>query len=204
MNTIVVVGTAWGDEGKGKITDFLASKADVVARFQGGNNAGHTVIADGKYHLFQLLPSGSVNKDVVNLLTQGMVIDVKGLLEEIDELNDTNLQLYVSNRAHVVMPYHLKIEEAIELSKGKDKLSTTKKGIGPAYSDKANRIGLRMEIFTGSNFKEELKKIIRQKNIDAEKLEIESFDFEEIYNEYKVYAERMRKYVIDTSIFLNE
>lgn len=204
MNTIVVVGTAWGDEGKGKITDFLASKADVVARFQGGNNAGHTVIADGKYHLFQLLPSGSVNKDVVNLLTQGMVIDVKGLLEEIDELNDPNLQLYVSNRAHVVMPYHLKIEEAIELSKGKDKLSTTKKGIGPAYSDKANRIGLRMEIFTGSNFKEELKKIIRQKNIDAEKLEIKSFDFEEIYNEYKVYAERMRKYVIDTSIFLNE
>src|SRR5690554_5925100 len=127
MNTIVVVGTAWGDEGKGKITDFLASKADIVARFQGGNNAGHTVIANGKYHLFQLLPSGVVNKNVTNLLTQGMVIDVKGLLEEIDELNDPNLKLYISNRAHVVMPYHLKIEEAIEEKKAKTNFQQQKK-----------------------------------------------------------------------------
>lgn len=204
MNTIVVVGTAWGDEGKGKITDYLASSADIVARFQGGNNAGHTVIADGKYHLFQLLPSGAVNNGVVNLLTQGMVIDVKGLLAEIDELNDPLLKLFVSNRAHVVMPYHLKIEEANELNKGKDKLDTTKKGIGPAYSDKANRIGLRMENFVGPNFKEDLKKIINLKNIEAEKLNIPLFDFEEIYNEYSVYAKRMKKYVTDTSIMLNE
>jgi len=204
MNTIVVVGTAWGDEGKGKITDFLASKADIVARFQGGNNAGHTVIANGKYHLFQLLPSGVVNKNVTNLLTQGMVIDVKGLLEEIDELNDPNLKLYISNRAHVVMPYHLKIEEAIEEKKGKNKLSTTKKGIGPTYSDKANRIGLRMENFIGPNFKSDLKNIIDQKNIEAENLGIPLFDFLEIYNEYKEYSKRIKKYVVDTSILLNE
>lgn len=204
MNTIAVVGTAWGDEGKGKITDFLAQKADIVARFQGGNNAGHTVIAEEKYHLFQLLPSGSANKDTINVLTQGMVIDVKGLLKEIDELNEPDLKLYISNRAHVVMPYHLMIEEAIELSKGKDKLSTTKKGIGPAYSDKANRIGLRMENFVGPNFKEDLKKIIKQKNIEAKNLNIPLFNFEEIYKEYVVYAKRLKKYVIDTSIFLNE
>ncbi len=204
MNTIVVIGTAWGDEGKGKITDFLASKADVVARFQGGNNAGHTVVVGGKMHLFQLLPSGAVNSKVTNLLTQGMVIDVKGLLGEIEELNDPNLKLYVSNRAHVVMPYHLEIEAANELKKGKNSLNTTKKGIGPTYSDKANRIGLRMDAFVGSNFKEELKKIIDLKNIEADNLNIDRFNFEEIYNEYKMYADKMRPYVIDTSIFLNE
>lgn len=204
MNTLVVIGTAWGDEGKGKITDFLATKADIVARFQGGNNAGHTVIVGGKHHLFQLLPSGVMNKDVVNLLTQGMVIDVKGLLKEIDELNDPDLKLFISNRAHVVMPYHLAIEEANELSKGKNKLNTTKKGIGPTYSDKANRIGLRMDTFVGPYFKEELEKIIELKNVEAEKLGIPLFDFEEIYNEYVVYAKRLKKYVIDTSIYLNE
>lgn len=204
MKTIVVIGTAWGDEGKGKITDFLAAKADIVARFQGGNNAGHTVIVDGERHLFQLLPSGVMNKDVVNLLTQGMVVDVKGLLEEIAELNDPNLKLFISNRAHVVMPYHLAIEAANELSKGKNKLNTTKKGIGPTYSDKANRIGLRMDAFAGPYFQEELKKIIELKNIEAEKLGIPLFNFEEIYNEYKIYAKRLKKYVIDTSLYLNE
>lgn len=204
MNTVVVVGTAWGDEGKGKITDFLAEKADIVARFQGGNNAGHTVIAEGKHHLFQLLPSGSVNKNTTNLLTQGMVIDVKGLLKEIDELNDPNLKLYISNRAHLVMPYHLKIEEKLEISKGKDKLLTTKKGIGPTYSDKVNRIGLRMANFVGDNFKEDLKKILAQKNKEAKSLNIPLFDFNDIYNEYIVYAKRLKKHVIDTSIFLNE
>ncbi|SRR5690554_4203372 len=204
MKTIVVIGTAWGDEGKGKITDFLASKADIVARFQGGNNAGHTVIVDGEYHLFQLLPSGVVNQKTTNLMTNGMVIDPKGLIEELDELKNPNLKLFISNRAHVVMPYHLAIEQANELRKGKDKLATTGHGIGPTYSDKANRIGLRMDAFVGPNFKEELTKIINLKNIEADKLGIPHFNVDEIYDEYKHYAQRLRPHVIDTSIYLNE
>lgn len=204
MKTIVVIGTAWGDEGKGKITDFLATKADVVARFQGGNNAGHTVIVGGEYHLFQLLPSGVVSKNTINLMTNGMVIDPKGLIEEIDELQNPNLKLYISNRAHVVMPYHLAIERANEERKGKNKLVTTGHGIGPTYSDKANRIGLRMDAFVGPNFKEVLTKIINLKNIEADKLGIPRFDVEKIYDEYKEYANRLRPHVIDTSIFLNE
>ena len=204
MKTIVVIGTAWGDEGKGKITDFLASKADIVARFQGGNNAGHTVIVDGVHHLFQLLPSGAINPKTVNLLTNGMVIDPKGLIAEIDELNDPNLQLFLSNRAHVVMPYHLEIERANEERKGKDKIATTGHGIGPTYSDKANRIGLRMDAFVGPNFKLELEKIIKLKNIEADKLGIPRFDVEKIYKEYKIYAKRLAPLVIDTSVYLNK
>lgn len=201
MNTIVVIGTAWGDEGKGKITDFLATKADVVARFQGGNNAGHTVIVNNKMHLFQLLPSGAINPKTVNLLTNGMVIDVKGLLEEVDELNDPKLQLYLSNRAHVVMPYHLTIEQTNEDRKGKDKLVTTGHGIGPTYSDKANRIGLRMDAFVGPNFKKELEKIINIKNSENTNYQ---FDVDMIYQEYKEYAKRLAPHVIDTSIYLNQ
>lgn len=204
MKTIVVIGTAWGDEGKGKITDFLATKADVVARFQGGNNAGHTVIVDGKHHLFQLLPSGAISSKTINLLTNGMVIDPKGILEEIDELNNPHLKIFISNRAHVVMPYHLAIERANEERKGKNRLNTTGHGIGPTYSDKANRIGLRMEQFVGPNFKEQLANIIEVKNIEAEKLGVLPFDLETIYNEYVDYAKRLKPFVIDTSVYLNE
>ncbi len=204
MKTIVVIGTAWGDEGKGKITDFLAAKADVVARFQGGNNAGHTVIVDGKHHLFQLLPSGVVNSGTTNLLTNGMVIDPKGILEEIDDLGKKDLNLFISNRAHVVMPYHLAIESANERRKGKNKLNTTGHGIGPTYSDKANRIGLRMDQFVGPNFKKQLEGIINLKNLEADKLGIPHFNVDEIYEEYKEYAKRLRPHVIDTSLFLNE
>lgn len=204
MKTIVVIGTAWGDEGKGKITDFLAAKADVVARFQGGNNAGHTVIVDGKHHLFQLLPSGVINPKTTNLLTNGMVIDPKGILEEIDELGKKDLKLFISNRAHVVMPYHLAIESANERRKGDKKLQTTGHGIGPTYSDKANRIGLRMEQFVGPNFKKQLENIINLKNLEADKLGIPRFNFKEIYEEYKEYAKRLKPHVIDTSLYLNE
>lgn len=204
MKTIVVIGTAWGDEGKGKITDFLAQKADVIARFQGGNNAGHTVIAHGKKHLFQLLPSGVVGEKTVNLLTNGMVVDPKGLLQEIDELDNPNLKLYISDRAQVVLPYHLEIEKANERAKGKDKLATTGHGIGPAYSDKANRIGLRMGQFVGPNFNEELQRLVNLKNRDADALGIPHFDADKIYEEYKEYAERLKNSVIDTSIFLNK
>ncbi len=204
MKTIAVIGTAWGDEGKGKITDYLASKADVVARFQGGNNAGHTIVVGDQSHLFQLLPSGVVNNKTTNLLTSGMVIDPKGLVEEIKELNQKDLKLHISNRAHVVMPYHRQIEGANEVLRGKNKLSTTGKGIGPAYSDKANRIGLRFEDFVGPYFKDVLSKIIEVKNNEAKRLNIKPFNIEEIYHEYKKYADFLRPYVLDTSIYLNE
>ena len=129
MKRFVIVGTQWGDEGKGKITDFLAQKADVVVRFQGGNNAGHTVVFNRKKYSLHLLPSGILNPEIMNVLANGMVINPKALVEELANLKD--YQLMISNRAHVVLPYHLELDKANESSKGEDKIGTTHKGILP-------------------------------------------------------------------------
>ena len=170
MKTIVVLGTAWGDEGKGKITDFLSSKADITARYQGGNNAGHSVTAKGKTHYFQSLPSGAMSDNTINLITNGAVVDPKGLLKEIKELDNPNLKLYISDKAHVIFSFHLEVEKLNELRKGKEKLNTTGKGIGPAYSDKINRVGMRMGVFVSSDFKEELKKLVDYKNEEIKEI----------------------------------
>lgn len=204
MKTIVVLGTAWGDEGKGKITDFLSLKADITARYQGGNNAGHSVTAKGKTHYFQSLPSGAMSDNTVNLITNGAVIDPKGLLKEISDLNNPNLKLYISDKAHVIFSFHLEVEKLNELRKGKEKLNTTGKGIGPTYSDKINRVGMRMGVFVSSDFKEELKKLIDYKNEEIKGSNLEPFDFEKIYLEYQEYAKQLKKHVIDTSIYLNK
>lgn len=204
MKTIVVLGTAWGDEGKGKITDFLSSKADITARYQGGNNAGHSVTAKGKTHYFQSLPSGAMSDNTINLITNGAVVDPKGLLKEIKELDNPNLKLYISDKAHVIFSFHLEVEKLNELRKGKEKLNTTGKGIGPAYSDKINRVGMRMGVFVSSDFKEELKKLVDYKNEEIKGSHLKPFNFEEIYQEYQQYADQLRKCVIDTSIYLNK
>ena len=147
MSRLVIVGSQWGDEGKGKVTDFLAQHADVVVRSQGGNNAGHTItIGDEKFAL-QTIPSGIFNKNIKNVLANGMVINPRAFLSELEELHKrgiTEYKLYISNRAHVVMPYHLDVDGAYEKFKGDNKIGTTKKGIGPCYADKANRIGIRI------------------------------------------------------------
>jgi len=202
MKRIVIVGTQWGDEGKGKITDFLAQKADVVVRYQGGNNAGHTVIFDGMKHSLHLLPSGILNPNIFNVMANGMVINPKAFVEEIDKLENFNLM--ISERAHVVMPYHLELDKAYEHFKGNEKIGTTHKGIGPAYTDKASRLGLRVSTFIHEGrFKERLADILKVKNQELRNLGSPIFVFDELYEEYVKYAKRMAPYVGDTSAYLN-
>jgi adenylosuccinate synthase len=203
MKRFVIVGTQWGDEGKGKITDFLAQKADVVVRFQGGNNAGHTVVFNQKKYSLHLLPSGILNPEIMNVLANGMVINPKALVEELSNLKD--YQLIISNRAHVVLPYHLELDKANESSKGEDKIGTTHKGIGPTYSDKAARIGMRMSTFVSKKrMPQLLKSLIEEKNIELKKYQMEELSYKKVLNEYQHYADIIRPFVKDTSVFLNE
>ena len=171
MKRIVVVGTQWGDEGKGKITDFLAQKADVVTRYQGGNNAGHTVVIGHKKYALHLLPSGILNADKVNILANGMVINIEALIAELKNLNHTDYQLFISDRAHVTFPFHITLDKHEEFLKT-EKIGTTNKGIGPTYKDKASRIGIRVATLVSNEFESELRKLIDEKNIDFKKLRI--------------------------------
>ncbi len=203
MKRIVVVGTQWGDEGKGKITDFLAQNADVVVRYQGGNNAGHTVVFDGMKHSLHLLPSGILNPKIQNVMANGMVINPKAFVEEIDELDNFNLK--ISDRAHIVLPYHLELDKAYEHFKGNEKIGTTQKGIGPAYTDKSSRLGLRVSTFIRpERFRIRLYELLKVKNQELRKLGAPRINFDELYTEYLTYAERIAPYVCDTSVYLNE
>lgn len=203
MKRVVVVGTQWGDEGKGKITDYLAQKADVVVRYQGGNNAGHTVVFNGKKHSLHLLPSGILNPRIQNVMANGMVINPKAFVEEIDRLDDFNLS--ISDRAHIVLPYHLELDKAYEHFKGNEKIGTTHKGIGPAYTDKASRLGLRVSTFINpERFKTRLFELMKVKNQELRKLGAPRFIAEDVYGEYLQYAKIMAPYVKDTSVLLNE
>ena len=203
MKRVVVVGTQWGDEGKGKITDYLAQKADVVCRYQGGNNAGHTVVFDGKKYSLHLLPSGILNPKIENVMANGMVINPKAFSEEIKKVDQFNL--HISDRAHVVLPYHIELDKAYEANKKDVKIGTTHKGIGPAYTDKSARIGMRVSSFIHEKkFYQELKQLIELKNKELVSLNQESLDFNQIYEIYKPYADLMRPYVKDTSYLLNQ
>ena len=201
MATTVVVGTQWGDEGKGKITDFLAQQSDVVARFQGGDNAGHTIQFAGQTGIF--------NDDKICILGNGMVIYPKSLLKEMDYVKSHGADLShlkISNRAHVILPYHMELDRLQEESKGIDKqIGTTKKGIGPAYADKVNRIGIRMaELIDPETLKEKLEDIVQEKNHWMKHFGGEPLDIDAIYEEYKAYGETLAPYVTDTSIVLEE
>ena len=203
MRRIVVVGTQWGDEGKGKITDFLAQHADVVVRYQGGNNAGHTVVFDGGKHSLHLLPSGIFNPKIENVMANGMVINPKAFAEEIKKI-DTPFKLSISDRAHVVLPYHPELDKAYEKRKGDVKIGTTHKGIGPAYTDKSARIGIRVSTFIHEErFLRELKGLVEQKNFELNAYDSPLVNLDEIFNEYKAYAKLMAPYVTDTSVYLN-
>lgn len=209
MASVVVVGTQWGDEGKGKITDYLSEKAEVVARYQGGNNAGHTIVFNGQKYKLHLIPSGIFYKDKICVIGNGMVVDPKALVQELKYLHDLNVStdnLRISNRAHVILPYHLKLDAVEEESKGANKIGTTRKGIGPAYMDKAARIGIRVaDLLDAEVFKEKLESNLREKNRMFEKIyDVEGFTIEEIYDEYMQLAELLRPYVIDTSVVLND
>lgn len=193
MKNIVVVGSQWGDEGKGKITDFLAQDADIVVRYQGGNNAGHTVYVDGVKYAFHLLPSGILNPNCMNVLANGMVIHPGALIHELKQLNRP-YQLYISDRSHVIFPNHIEMDIENEVM---DKIGTTKKGIGPAYSDKSRRKGIRMIDFIGSN----RETIIREK---INSLKYSDVEKEKLISDFLSYSDFIKPMVMDTSKLLNE
>jgi adenylosuccinate synthase len=209
MSSIVVVGTQWGDEGKGKITDFLSENAEVIARYQGGNNAGHTIRFDGETYKLHLIPSGIFYKDKICVIGNGMVVDPKALVKELAYLHERNVStdnLRISNRAHVILPYHLKLDVVEEESKGANKIGTTKKGIGPAYMDKAARIGIRMaDLLDKEIFEEKLIRNLEEKNRLFERIyETDGFKLEEILEEYYELGQQIKHYVCDTSVVLND
>jgi len=203
MKRFVIVGTQWGDEGKGKITDYLAQNVDVVVRYQGGNNAGHTVVFDHKKHSLHLLPSGILNPNIMNVMANGMVINPKALIEELSKLD--NYQLMISDRAHVVLPYHIELDKAKESVIGGTKIGTTHKGIGPTYTDKASRIGMRMATFVSKErMPRVLKTLIEQKNKELEMYGGSPLSYDDLLKEYQTYADQIRTYVKDTSVYLNQ
>lgn len=208
MKTVAVVGSQWGDEGKGKVIDFLATQADVVVRGQGGNNAGHTLVVDGKKFALRLIPSGILNPNTINVIGNGIVFDPKGFFEEIEMLESNGIStknIKISDRAHIVFPYHKELDGLAEEARGDNKIGTTKKGIGPCYMDKTERSGIRVcDLMDKEVFAKKLKLQIDAKNkIVTGVYEKEAmFDFDEIYNEFIVYAEKMRPYVADTTVIV--
>lgn len=209
MSSIVVVGTQWGDEGKGKITDFLAEQADVIARFSGGNNAGHTIQFGGETYKLHLVPSGIFYKDKLAVIGNGVVVDPVALLKELDGLNERGIStdnLRISNRAQVILPYHLAQDEYEERRRGDNKIGTTKKGIGPAYVDKAQRIGIRMaDLLEKETFERRLKENIEYKKAYFKGMFNETCPtFDEIFDEYYAAGQRLKDYVTDTAKILDD
>lgn len=209
MPGLVLLGAQWGDEGKGKVTDYLSEKADYIVRYQGGNNAGHTVVVSGEVFKLRLIPSGIISGKAISVIANGVVVDPKVLLDELSMLKEKNVdisKLRISDRAHVIMPYHKYIDELEELSKGADKIGTTKNGIGPCYMDKCARVGIRIgDLLDKEILEKRLKSVIEQKNLLLTKrYEVEPVNFEEIYNLYLEYGKKIAPYVCDTSLLLYE
>ncbi|MDD3839445.1 MAG: adenylosuccinate synthase [Clostridia bacterium] len=208
MSNLAVIGAQWGDEGKGKFTDYLAQKADIVVRYQGGNNAGHTIEVENKQLKLHLIPSGIMYKDKICVIGNGVVIDLKALIEEIEYIESKGISvenLRISDRAHLIFPYHIKLDILSENNKGNNDIGTTKKGIGPAYMDKVSRTGIRVcDIFNKEVFASRLKYNVEEKNklftllYDADPL-----DYQSILEEYLGYAEKVKKYVADTSALVH-
>ena len=211
MPVIAVIGAQWGDEGKGKVVDLVAEKADIVVRFSGGDNAGHTVINSlGKFAL-HLIPSGIFSTTAVSVIGNGVVINPKVIFQEIDMLKERGIdvspsRLSISDRAHLIMPYHLLLDELEEKALGNKAIGTTRKGIGPVYSDKTARRGIRVgDLLDKQGFKEMLRSIIDGKNRILTKIYgAEPLSLEKVYNEYVEYGERLKPYVRETTMILNE
>lgn len=206
---IVVVGSQWGDEGKGKLIDILSQDSDITVRYQGGNNAGHTVVVKDKMYVFHLLPSAILHRGKVCVIGNGVVIDPKSLLDEISALAQKGLmitpqRLKISGHAHVVMPYH-RILDGLRESKRKNKIGTTGRGIGPCYADKVTRCGIRMiDLLNPRILKAKLEDNLREKNeIFSKVFKVRNFCFDTIYKEYLAYGKRMAGFVCDTALYLN-
>ncbi len=205
MANVVVIGAQWGDEGKGKITDLLSRSADVVVRYQGGVNAGHTVVVKDQTFKLHLIPSGILYPDTECVIGSGTVIDPKALIGELDKLSELGIsaeKLYISNAAHVTMPYHRLIDQAEEERRGSQKIGTTKRGIGPTYADKSERIGIRIvDLMDYERLRDKLEWTIQYKNGVLEKLyNLEPLDPAAVLEEYAQYAERLRSHIIDSSL----
>ena len=197
MPATVVLGTQWGDEGKGKAVDYLADRMDVVVRYQGGNNAGHTIIAEGRLLKLHLVPSGILYPHVTSVIADGVVVDPEVLLAEMDDLTAAGVDvsgLRLSLNAHLIMPYHLEMEKVTERFLGKNALGTTKRGIGPAYADRASRVGIRVQdLYDEKIFREKLEVVLKEKNQILTKVYGRlAIPIEGIVRDYVGYAERLR------------
>ena len=211
MATVVVVGTQWGDEGKGKVADLYAEEADVIARFQGGNNAGHTIVVKGEKTILHLIPSGILYDHKICIIGNGVVVDPLVLIGEIDTLKSRGLfplhtKLFVSENAHLIMPYHRRIDVARESHRAGKKIGTTGRGIGPAYEDKAARVGIRIcDLLDEEVFQEKLKRNVEEKNFYLTRFfQEEPVDGDAIYDEYCAYAHCLGDYAADTSLIINQ
>lgn len=209
MSGIVVVGTQWGDEGKGKITDFLAKDASVIVRYQGGDNAGHTIQFDGTKYALHLIPSGIFSSEKLSVIGNGVVVNPKALIKELNYLKDHGIDvsgLRISDRAHVILPYHIELDRLQEEAKGEEKIGTTIKGIGPAYTDKASRSGIRVcDLLEKDTFAAKLKTNLDYNNQIITKIYGgQPLDFEEVYAEYYAYGQEIKGYVADTSVIIND
>ena len=209
MSSVVVVGTQWGDEGKGKITDFLSEKAEYIARYQGGDNAGHTIQFGGETYKLHLIPSGIFSPEKLCIIGNGVVVNPKSLVTELSYLHERNIMtdnLRISDRAHVILPYHIELDRLQEEAKGDKKIGTTIKGIGPAYMDKAARVGIRIaDLLDREVFEERLRINLEDKNRQFTKLyDASPINFEEIFEEYYEYGQQIKQYVCDTSVLLND
>ncbi len=207
MNTVALIGAQWGDEGKGKIIDILAQDADYVVRATGGSNAGHTVVSGGNTYKLHLIPSGILYPDTINIIGNGVVLDPKVVLEEMDALGALGVKfdtLKIDLRAHVVMPYHKEFDELAEKAKGKNAIGTTKRGIGPCYADKCDRIGIRfVDLLQPEVFASKLKTNLELKNkIITAVYGGKALDYKSIYNEYCGYAKRLEKFACDTGVMV--
>ena len=200
-----IIGAQWGDEGKGKVTDYLAEDSNVVVRSQGGNNAGHTIVVDGKKHKLHLLPSGILRKDMVNVIGNGVVVNPDVLLRELDNLGDDRGQLFISDRAHIIMPYHTMLDGGEESSKGKSKIGTTGNGIGPCYSDKASRIGVRMgDLLDDATILERLNKALPRNKALLSHYGVENdLNVDSLFDMCKSWRNKLKDMITDTSLLIN-
>jgi len=207
MSTVVLIGAQWGDEGKGKVTDFLAEKADVVVRYQGGTNAGHTLNVAEQVFKLHLIPSGILYPGKICVIGNGVVLDPAALVKEMTGLQERNIdlaQLRISDRAHLVMPYHKLLDELDEKQRGEGKIGTTLRGIGPAYMDKVNRVGMRVaDLLDELDLREKLSAVLEVKNMLLAKVYGEEpVNLERIVEEFRQYAKILRPYITDTSVLL--
>lgn len=210
MPSTVVIGAQWGDEGKGKIIDILSQDADYIVRYQGGNNAGHTVVIGSESFILHLIPSGILHRGKCCIIGNGVVVNPAALIEEIRKLKARNIDvdknLLISEQAHIIFPYHWKIDELREIAKGKGRIGTTKRGIGPCYTDKVTRCGIRMiDLLDGDMFSAKLKNNLKEKNAVLKNVYgFKGYSFKEIYSEYMEYRKQIKHFIANTTIIIND